>query len=59
MTRRFVWHVRCAWCLAAAARSDELAAQTWAATHNCHKTPGEQPAETQPNPTQDWNPNPS
>jgi hypothetical protein len=49
---RFVWHVRCADCLAAAVYSSELDAQSWAAIHRCPKTPGDLPAETQPSTTQ-------
>lgn len=49
---RFVWHVRCADCLAAAVYSSELDAQSWATIHRCPKTPGDLPAETQPSTTQ-------
>lgn len=46
---RFIWTVRCAWCAAVDTFSAELDAQSWAATHACPMTPGDRPAETQPN----------
>jgi hypothetical protein len=49
VTGRYIWTVRCTWCLAVATYSAELDAQSWAAKHRCTKTPGDMPAETQPN----------
>lgn len=46
---RYIWTVRCRWCAAVDTFSSELAAQSWAARHRCPMTPGDQPAETQPN----------